>query len=65
MALALTLIAVSGCAKPVQRFVPIGQGMTLDTKTGLDCLSFPKEDVPTEYERGHYPMCVDLYHQSN
>jgi hypothetical protein len=62
LAIGLALITLAGCAKPVQRFVPIGNGslMALDTKTGQECLSISKAEVDPK-DPGTYPMCVDLY----
>jgi len=66
--LSLLLVGAVGCAKPIQRFVPvvipgyhddaIGEvspdAMILDTQTGQWCKGSPKQT-------SLFPLCHDLY----
>jgi hypothetical protein len=65
--LCLFFIGAVGCAKPIQRFVPVvvppyqdtsgGESPTvfvLDTKTGQFCSGNPKQ-------LSQFPLCYDLY----
>jgi hypothetical protein len=59
---AIMLLAIAGCSRQSQRFVPFVEDDTilaLDTKTGQTCFSYkqaamPQSDTPM-------PYCVDLY----
>jgi hypothetical protein len=50
----LLLFGLAGCAKPVQRFTPLPDGLALDTKTGRDCRADP-------HAGNALPLCYDLY----
>lgn len=53
----LLLVCATGCSKPAQRFVPLGENAALDTKTGRACNPFPQgKGGPTTL-----PFCHDLY----
>lgn len=65
--LCLVLIGLSGCSKPIQRFVPVvvpgyhddlgdepAATFVLDTKTGQYCNGGPKQ-------LSVFPLCYDLY----
>ena len=52
--LSLLLVGLVGCAKPVQRFAPLPDGLALDTKTGRDCRADP-------HAINALPLCYDLY----
>lgn len=56
----LLLIALTGCKRPVQRFVPMGDDTALDTKTGRRCSPDPMLD-PSRKPQDQYPLCYDLY----
>jgi len=62
-AISVTLIALAGCCRPVQRFVPTGDGMALDTKTGQQCMTIPRTADLTQQlkEGGSGVFCYDLY----
>lgn len=63
-AISVILIALAGCCcHPVQRFVPTGDGMALDTKTGQQCMTIPKTADLTQQlkEGGVGVFCYDLY----
>ena len=62
LATLLLLFLVTGCQRPAQRFVPMGNdnGIALDTKTGLACNSYPKEPGDTG-PPNHLPICYDLF----
>ena len=52
--LMVSMLLLSGCCRPVQRFVPSGDGLALDTKTGRACRSDP-------HAGNNLPLCYDLY----
>lgn len=52
--LCLLLLVAAGCSKPVQRFVPLPDGLALDTKTGRECRADP-------HAINNLPLCYDLY----
>ena len=59
---AIALLAMVGCSRQSQRFVPFVEDDTilaLDTKTGQTCVSYKQASMP----KGGTPMpyCVDLY----
>jgi hypothetical protein len=59
---AVMLLAMVGCSRQTQRFVPFVEDETilaLDTKTGQTCVSYKQAALP----KGGIPMpyCVDLY----
>jgi hypothetical protein len=59
---AFILLAMVGCSRQSQRFVPFVEDDTilaLDTKTGQTCVSYKQASMP----KGGTPMpyCVDLY----
>ena len=59
---AFALLAMVGCSRQSQRFVPFVEDDTilaLDTKTGQTCVSYKQASMP----KGGTPMpyCVDLY----
>lgn len=57
--LSVTML-ILGCGSQSHRFVPVGEGtFALDTKTGQQCLSVPRQEV--DKDAGAYPLCVDLY----
>jgi len=59
------LLALSGCERPYQRFIPISSdnsSFALDTKTGKKCLTEPaKLDLIQQAKETGYPFCIDLY----
>ena len=50
------VVVMTGCSRPVQRFIPMGDNAALDTKTGRACNPFPQGKGPTTL-----PYCHDLY----
>lgn len=50
------LVLLSACSGPCQRFVPVEQGVVLDTATGRYCNPYPKDvNHPTVL-----PFCEDF-----
>ncbi len=56
----LVPMLLDGCARPVQRFVPVEDRLALDTKTGRYCNPDPEKPDPSS-PRGRFPLCYDLY----
>lgn len=56
VAISAFLFLLSACARPRQRFVPVEQGVVLDTETGRYCNPYPKDvNHPTVL-----PFCEDF-----
>jgi hypothetical protein len=60
------LVLLTGCQRPVQRFVPLGavEGQALDTKTGQACYVYQK-DPGDKGPAADLPACYDLYKQGD
>jgi len=61
--LLVALLALGGCrTHPTQRFVPTsGIVFALDTKTGQQCITYPKGLVAKGQDFDKFPYCIDLY----
>ena len=60
--LIFAIITLTGCCRQSQRFVLTPTGMlALDTKTGQECLMYPKTMQLAGADLSKFPYCIDLY----
>jgi hypothetical protein len=71
--IACLVMAVSGCERSYQRFVPYSDSVNtaLDTKTGRICFTYPVKLTETSQSRQQMiaqgeilPLCYDLYKET-
>ena len=60
--LLLVLVILTGCCRPTQRFVPTSTiELALDSKTGQECVTYPKGVLAKGGDLDTFPYCIDLY----
>ena len=58
----LAIVTLTGCCDPTQRFVPTSTiELALDTKTGQECITYPKGLELAAGDLTKFPYCIDIY----